>query len=701
MAMGLSVFVVLIAGAWLVAGWNYLLFHMLVELTAVLAASAIALVAWSTRKTAPNGFLAVLGAGMAPLAFVLLLHAVAYKGMNVLVPPLMPGDANPTTQLWVVGRYILAAVLVTAPFFTGRRANVMVGFLITCVPVGLLVMSIIVWRIFPTCYIDGSGLTAFKIWSEYAIVAVLAFAAVMLWQRRERIGRRMADLTLLAIGFFIAASLLFTLYVDTTGLLNVLGHLAQLSGFVLVMAGIFVSAVSRPIETVYAELVANDARLTRANRALSMLNECRRVITDVDTTEHLFEAVCRVAVERGDYALVLIGKACSDAAQTVTVVGASGKALGYADNLDIVWSDTERGRGPAGTAIRTGKPVVCRDTMNDPRFRPWASSATEFGLMSLAALPVFAGGQCFGIIHLYSDEVNRFDDEEVTLVAQLAVSIGNAIDAIRLRSDRDELLSETERQRADLEHEVAARTAELTQVIADLEEASQVKDQFMRTMSHELRTPLNSIIGFSDLMLSGLTGPLNDEQTKQLSMVQSSGRHLLSLVSQILDLARIEAQAIEVQLSEFDVRDLVNTVVGSSRVLAEERGLTLTAELPHDAVIITSDAAKLHQILLNLVGNAVKFTDEGSVEIRVGADDLSVVTLAVTDTGSGISSGEILRIMDQFYQAPRPDGDRPDGVGLGLAIASRLAELLGGRIDVSSQPGVGSTFTVVVMRGLA
>lgn len=689
-----------VTGAWLLGRWNYLLFHTAIELFVTTTAVAVALVAWATRKQATNGFLVVLGAGMGPLAAILVLHMLAYKGMGVLVPPLTAGDSNPATQLWVLSRCFLAATLLAAPFFVGRRASMGIAAAIAGLPSVLLALSIIVWRTFPTAFIPGTGLTRFKVWSEYAVIGVLCFAGMLLWQRRDQIDRLVFNMTLMAITAFVASELFFTLYVDVYGLLNVMGHLAQLIGFALVLVGIFRTAVSRPLAMVYAELGANDARLTRSNRVLSMLSECRHAIADAETEEALLAAVCRVAAEKGDYKLVWIGEAVADENRTVRITHACGAASPYATDLRVTWSDTDLGRGPVGAAIRNREPTVSRDIANDPNLAPWHGKALRFGLRSVASLPIDAGARRFGAIALYADEIDRFDQEEVALVVQLAASLGNGIEALHLRAERERMLLETEKQKADLEKVVTERTAELVKAVVDLENASQVKDQFMRNMSHELRTPLNSIIGFSGVMLRGLTGPLNDEQTTQLKMVESSGRHLLELVSEILDLARIEAQVANIDCAEVDVRLLVGSLVETTSVLAEERGLVLRAEIPGEPITIVSDEAKLRQIMLNLIGNAVKFTDEGSVVVSIDDSDPVFLRLSVTDTGCGIAESETPLIMEQFHQVSRTGGVKPEGAGLGLAIGSRLAGLLGGHIEVSSRLGVGSIFTAVVSRNL-
>ncbi|MDO8915530.1 MAG: MASE3 domain-containing protein [Coriobacteriia bacterium] len=685
-----------VTGIWLLSRWNYLVFHSAAEIFSIVTAVVIFLAAWSARRMATNGFLTVLGAGMPALAAILLLHLLVYKGMNVLVPPFVAGDSNPATQFWLSSRYVLAGTMLAAPFFLGRRAKFELAFVLITIPATLAILAIVWWRVFPTGYITGVGLTPFKIWSEYAVIATLAGAGALLLRRRDRTDRVVVSLTLWSIGSFIAAALFFTLYTDVAGVLNVLGHLAQLAGFLFLLAGIVRTVMSRPMALVFAELSASEARLGRANRALAMLSEARRSIADSDTEQELLTGSCKVVCETGGYRLVWVGEALHDDARTVRIAASCGEAVDYLRDLSITWDDSERGGGPTGTAIRTGKPFVCGDIAKDPRFAPWRDNAIAHGLYSSTALPIDVAGTRYGTINLYTAEAGRFGEEELALIGQLTTSIGTGIEALRVREARERSLVELNEKREQLEDVIDERTADLKAAIADLEEASRAKDQFLRSMSHELRTPLNSIIGFSTVMLQGLAGPLSEEQTAQLRMVNTSGHHLLALVSEILDLSRIEAGASDVVLSEFEVGEMVASVAGPVSVLARQSQLEFTTELPDHPITLVSDEAKIRQILLNLLGNAVKFTVKGSVRVSVDDSQPGEVSLVVSDTGFGIPPEELDRVMEEFHQVPRADGMKPEGTGLGLTIATRLADLIGGGITVSSVPGVGSVFTLTV-----
>jgi protein-histidine pros-kinase len=215
-------------------------------------------------------------------------------------------------------------------------------------------------------------------------------------------------------------------------------------------------------------------------------------------------------------------------------------------------------------------------------------------------------------------------------------------------------------------------------------------------MSHELRTPLNAIIGFTGTLLMGLPGPLNEEQTHQLRLVETSGQHLLSLINDLLDLAKIESGKVEITPETIDYSGVVQEVVLSMRPLAEQRGITLVAHLPERRCYGVADRRALGQILINLVHNAIKFTQEGEVRIELCRSAVrDKWTLQVSDTGRGIAAEEQARIFGAFERSASARKHGDEGTGLGLYISHKLAELMGYHIKVSSVPGEGSTFYVV------
>ena len=230
-----------------------------------------------------------------------------------------------------------------------------------------------------------------------------------------------------------------------------------------------------------------------------------------------------------------------------------------------------------------------------------------------------------------------------------------------------------------------------------LEAANRAKNRFLANMSHELRTPLNAILGFTGTILMGLPGPLNDEQARQLRIVQASGRHLLSLINDLLDLARIESGRLELKIEPIDCGELLEEVAVGLRALSDEKGLELAVIAPAERLEVRSDHRALSQILINLANNAIKFTDHGAIRLQVtrdGEDGVSMTRFTVVDTGPGILPGDQERLFAAFEQVEASTLRPHEGTGLGLYISQTLATMIGAAISVESEFGNGSAFTL-------
>jgi protein-histidine pros-kinase len=235
----------------------------------------------------------------------------------------------------------------------------------------------------------------------------------------------------------------------------------------------------------------------------------------------------------------------------------------------------------------------------------------------------------------------------------------------------------------------------------ELEAASQAKDRFLATMSHELRTPLNAILGFTGTLLMKLPGPLTADQEHQLRTIQGSARHLLLLINDLLDLAKIESGKVELNFEPLESQAILREVATALRPLAETKGLRFTLDLPPQPVMVASDRRALSQIIINLTSNAIKFTEAGEVRVaarRLPGDAGPVVAFTVQDTGIGIHPADQARLFQAFAQID-PSDRRHEGSGLGLHVSQRLADLLGGRIELDSAPGQGSRFALLVPAG--
>ena len=282
-------------------------------------------------------------------------------------------------------------------------------------------------------------------------------------------------------------------------------------------------------------------------------------------------------------------------------------------------------------------------------------------------IPMIFENKVIGFFGMEAEAQETWQEEDVRLLRIVAQAFAGAI----------------ERKRAETVLEEAKNAAE---------SASRAKSEFLANMSHELRTPLNGILGYAQLLENETT--LSEKQKAQVHVIHSSGEHLLSLINEILDLAKIEAGRLELEPSDFDLPDLLAQVAGIAGVRAEEKGLRFSHEVLSPLPVgVRGDPRKLRQVLLNLLGNAVKFTEEGHVVLKVGWHGEAVRRLRfhVEDTGVGIAPDALSEIFQPFQQL-REGGDRPEGTGLGLSISRVLVELMGGTLEVESEPGRGSTF---------
>jgi signal transduction histidine kinase/HAMP domain-containing protein len=330
--------------------------------------------------------------------------------------------------------------------------------------------------------------------------------------------------------------------------------------------------------------------------------------------------------------------------------------------------------GAMGQAYREGTALVFNEERPLPRElrlrSPW-SSRSALRTQRFLVVPMIARGQTVGVLTADNKRSRELiDDRTVELLQIFASHAAVAIQNARLFQEIDE----KGRQ---------------------LEVASRHKSQFLANMSHELRTPLNAILGYTELILDHIYGEVPPKIRDVVERVDRSGRHLLGLINDVLDLSKIEAGALALSLGDYSMQDVVQTVATSVEPLAAEKALRLVQDVPRDLPIARGDERRLAQVLLNLVGNAIKFTEAGEVRITVRAED-DTFRVAVADTGPGIAPEHLERIFGEFQQVDASSTRKKGGTGLGLAIARRIIEMHGGRIQVESAVGTGSTFTFTV-----
>jgi PAS domain S-box-containing protein len=294
------------------------------------------------------------------------------------------------------------------------------------------------------------------------------------------------------------------------------------------------------------------------------------------------------------------------------------------------------------------------------------------------SVPMLVRGQLIGVLDVQSDEISHFTEDDLRVKSILASQVGIALQNARAFTELE--------QRAQEER----RTAE------QLRELDRLKSQFLANMSHELRTPLNSIIGYAEVLMDGVDGELSDDAVEDVTAIYDSGRHLLSIINEVLDLAKIEAGQMQLDRREMSLPELVQEVVRSGQILVKDKDVQLTLSEDSAVTKIVADQLRLKQIIWNLVSNAVKFTEHGSVTVQYGSLDSENVYVKVVDTGIGIGEEKQQLIFERFSQVDGSSTRRAGGTGLGLTITQQLVRMHGGDIRVESKLGEGSIFTLTL-----
>jgi signal transduction histidine kinase len=391
--------------------------------------------------------------------------------------------------------------------------------------------------------------------------------------------------------------------------------------------------------------------------------------------------------------LKVISESPTDVQPVLDAVAAAAQRFCGADNATIVLEDGPEivAAAHAGSlqailgkrlvfdrTTAAGRAILDRQTIHwpdvqamDPAEAGVAQAfSREMGHRAVLAAPMLREGGASGAIMLRKLTPTDFTPRQIELAETFAAQAVIAIENVRLFTE----IQEKSRQ---------------------LEVASQHKSQFLANMSHELRTPLNAILGYTEMMVDGLYGDMPEKAQTVLDRVQANGRHLLGLINDVLDLSKIEAGQLVLTVEPYSVLDMVTTVLSATESLARTKGIALGSAVPPGLPTGTGDARRLTQVLLNLVGNAIKFTDQGSVEVRA-AQASDTFELSIVDTGFGIAPEDQKKIFDEFQQVDNSSTRKKGGTGLGLSISRKIVELHGGAITVESALGKGSTFKVTV-----
>ncbi len=406
--------------------------------------------------------------------------------------------------------------------------------------------------------------------------------------------------------------------------------------------------------------------IRRRNEYLAASAEIGRLVTSTLSLDIIFSRTVSLVKQRFNmyYAAIFIVEEAGFTAHLREGTDAAGAEMKKQDHSVLVGS-----KSVIGNVTQSGEVVVINNTTLDSSFIPNPLLPETH---SEAGIPLRVGNRIIGALNIQSNQVEAFSPDEIAVLQTLADQVAVAIDN--------------------------ARSFELSQqAVMEMREIDRLKSQFLANMSHELRTPLNSIIGFSRVILKGIDGPVSELQQQDLTAIYNSGQHLLGLINDVLDLSKIEAGKMELAFDEVNMADITNSVISTMSGLIKDRPVQMKRIIETDLPTVRADAIRVRQVMINLISNASKFTDEGDIVVEVGVKPgptgRNEVRVSVTDTGAGISEQDQAKLFQAFSQVDDSPTRKTGGTGLGLSICQHLVNMHGGRIWVESAVGKGSTFS--------
>ena len=707
-----------VAGLYVLSRHNYPLFHSFADGITVLIAAGVFVLVWSRRRLLDNQYYLFVGIAFLFFAFWDFLHLLGNKDMGVF-----PQYGNMGPTLYIVSRYFLAVSMLAAPLFIRRRLNVGVTFALYSVATVLLILSIFYWRNFPVTYIEGVGLTPFKVISDYVICGILLVSLVLLAINRRTLDTRVFRLVTYSFILFIATGLVFTTYTDPFGVTNALGHFFQIASFYLVYAAFLETVVVRPQDILYRNVKESEEKYR--NLFSNMAEEVHfwKLERDqngkiktwrlVDANPPTLRTWGRQSVEeiRGKTADEILGPGSTGHYMPmVRRVMAEGVPYSYEDyfpNLNKYFRFTTVPFGDyfitTGTDITGMKQAAEALEESEEQFRRAIQEAPIPVIMQAE------DGQVLQVSRSWTELTGYTSEDIPTFEAWLDRAYGEGADEVRRH-----VRSLFDGNKRSIDIELPIRTIKgdsrywsfsasspgtladgrrfivgMAVDITERKKTEQIKDEFIGMVSHELRTPLTVVIGaLGTAMDKRVSQQDKEELVKEAS---SSAEALAGILDNMLELSRYQAGRLKLNMKEIRIGDIADKAVDRVRRKYDTHGIVL--EIPTEVPQVNADAVRIEQVLYNLIENAVKYSPPES-RVRVFARlDQNGTVIGVSDAGVGISSEDQKKLFEPFV---RLQGSGGAGVGLGLVVCKRLVEAHGGHLWVESRPGKGSTFLFTI-----
>ncbi len=750
-----------------IASQNFLLFHTLAESASIFIAILMAVVAWQTYPFSRNNFLMFLATGYFWIGALDGVHTLVYKGMNIL--PV--SSVNQSAQFWIATRYCEALLLLLAPIFLMRQVNrklAFAGFGMIAVTLYLLIMS----DHFPEAFIEGSGLTAFKINSEYLIDFLLLCALVHTVMRREHLAPDTLVMLAASIVLTMIAELAFTYYISVYGLSNLVGHLFKIFSFWLIFVAVIRSNLVQPYTDLQAENLwrrSAESKLQDAHDNLeseidertaelqSEISQRKRTAEDLRASETRIRAIIDNTAE----GIVTI----NDRGLIETFNPAAEDMFGYSapevmgQNIAMLMEEGERAQHDS--YLEKSELVASRVLNQSRDLYAQRKNGEIFPIeINLSNMELKGARHFIGIMRDISERkrsadrikeseakfrqifqmspelfaISRLDDGTyVDINDQFTVQTGytrddtigksstemgfwhtttsrekivaglketgqvNSLEMDICRKDGSiytALISSSIVQLNDEPHILSTTkdVSEIRKSQQDAETANRAKSEFLSSMSHELRTPLNAVLGFAQLLQYNPQEPLSEVQASSVSHIMKGGEHLLELINEVLDLAKIEAGNTQLSIEDIPMSEVIDDCLPLVRDMAAKRDIEIFIPDIKDQRRVHADLTRIKQVLLNFLTNAVKYNRKGgSITLHCTETSLNMLHVAVTDTGDGIPQDKHGELFTAFSRLGAENTDI-EGTGIGLVVTKNLVELMSGKIGFESKEGVGSTF---------
>jgi PAS domain S-box-containing protein len=636
-------------GIYLTSLHGYLLFHSLAEIFSVVIACGIFMIGWNTQGFVQNHYLLFIGIAYLYVGGVDLLHTLSYKGMGAFEGY----GANLPTQLWIAGRYMEAFSLLFAPFFLRRKLPPYRTLLAFALATGLLLASIFYWKVFPNCYIEGVGLTPFKIYSEYAICLILLVAIGILVRRSKEFSRKVLILIIASMVTTIAQELAFTTYLSVYGPSNMIGHLLKIVSFYLVYKAIIETSLVTPCNLLFRELQKSEAKF--------------RSIFDTNVVPIAYCYMDGRVIDANDSYLRLLGFTRDELkAGEVRWDAATPPEWKHIDEAGLEHLRRD------GVCPPLEKEYLRRDGTRTPV------------LFGSCLIP----GKSGQVVSLAMDLTERKQMENA--LRQAVESLETQAEELRrirdaLKHSNDELEERVQERTATL----AVTNNALREYARKLERLNRDLEDFSFVATHDLQEPLRKIQTFGDRLQSKYAEALGQEGRDYLERMIGSAGRMSDLICSVRAYSTITAQGNPFRPT--DLGRIVGDAVRSLGPVIEEREARVeVGELP----TIEADAVQMRELLYNLLSNALKYRREGErpvVKIHSHTSD-NTCCIYVEDNGMGFDEAFVEKIFQPFQRLhpQRAYG----GTGMGLAICRKIVELHGGTITARSTPGEGSTFIV-------